>query len=270
MLTANVSGPVSGSCSSRFPTIGRKVTVLATLMSLTVLGACSTAGTSSSNPVNTSETLATATNSVELDDRPTDSITDLDVINRKKDKVTRTGEIYLMRGLANVFSRGIDQMTHQLRTSGYDASNFSYTEWRAIAEDIVNRSRNDNVSYPVIIVGHSLGANESSKFANYVATRGVPVELVVAFDPVETGKVGPNIKKVVNYYLPKSQDNRILETSGFEGSLENINVTSNPEITHVNVDKNPAFQQAVISDISQMTKTIEPQRIRARRYTSSR
>ena len=141
---------------------------------------------------------------------------------------------------------------------GYDASNFSYTEWRKIADDIVARSNRKKVSYPVVIVGHSLGGNESSKFANYLAERKVPVSLVVAFDPVETGHVGPKIRKVVNYYLPKSADNRILPKEGFNGDIKNIDVTVDSSITHTNVDKNPEFQGATLTSIANLTKKARP------------
>ena len=211
------------------------------------------AGCSASSNSNPPQASVSALETVVLEDQPTDTIQDIDIINRSKEHVTRTGEIYLMRGLANVFSRGIDSMAHQLRERGYDAANFSYTEWQGVAADIVARANRKKVSYPVVIIGHSLGGNESSKFANYLADNQVPVALVVAFDPVETGHVGAGIKKVVNYYLPKSVDNRILAEGDFNGVLENIDVTVDPDITHTNVDKNQQFQAKTISEIASLT-----------------
>lgn len=178
-----------------------------------------------------------------------------DVINRSKARVKRTGEIYLMRGLADVFSRGIDRMADDMRARGLDAANFSYKYWQPIAADIVARNGRGEVSHPVIIVGHSLGGNESSKFANYLGSRGVKVALVVAFDPVEPGRVGANIGEVINYYLPKAKtDNRILAEEGFTGNLRNVDVTVDESITHTNVEKNPEFQAATISAAMDMTK----------------
>ena len=116
---------------------------LVAVSSLMTLAACqSDRSTSSDNQVET--TLATAT-PVELDAREPDSVKSNDVIVRSRRHVKRTGEIYLMRGLANVFSRGIDDMAHQLRQDGYDASNFSYSQWQPIAQDIVNRAKRKKV-----------------------------------------------------------------------------------------------------------------------------
>ena len=72
------------------------------------------------------------------------------------------------------------------------------------------------------------GGNESSKFANALATQGVPVSLVVEFDPVENWSVGGNISRVISYYVPKSADNRILPMDGFKGETKNADVTTYP------------------------------------------
>lgn len=203
---------------------------------------------------------------VALEEMQADQVTAFDVINRSRSQVTRTGEIYMMRGLANVFSRGIDEMATELRNDGYDAANFSYRLWPKIAEDVVSRASRKQVSYPVIIIGHSLGANESSKFANYLTSNNVNVDLVVAFDPVETGSITKGVKKVVNYYLPKSEDirigsntkaedNTIHASNDFDGILNNIDVSSDPTITHLNIDKHLPYQTATLSNIKDLTGT---------------
>ena len=217
------------------------------------MSACSQTTDTSALRADPESVAAASSQPVKLDEMAPDSVRGIDVIRRSKTSVTRTGEIYLMRGLANVFSRGIDDMARQLRDRGYDAANFSYTEWRSVAEDIVRRNSKKKVSYPVVIIGHSLGGNESSKFANYLVDRGVPVALVVAFDPVETGHVNNGVARVVNYYLPKAADNRILPNDGFAGELDNVDVTVDPAITHTNVDKEPRFQAATLTSIANLT-----------------
>lgn len=234
------------------------------IAALVTASGCS--GTSSSN------TPLAAFSGVMIEDRPTgvvyvdpkvdfdrvnniDEIGPDDVIKRSKRRVRRSGEVYLMRGLADVFSRGIDRMAKDMRGRGFDAVNFSYKHWRPVADNIVARNGRKKVSYPIIIMGHSLGANESSKFANYLASRGVRVSLVVAFDPVETGHVGKQIGEVINYYLPKKRaDNRILAQDGFDGKLENIDVTVDDAITHTNVEKNAEFQSNSIGKALALTK----------------
>lgn len=235
------------------------------LVGLLALTACQSGSSSSDkDPVKT--TLASA-KKVSLDSMEPDAVSPGDVINRSKGQVNRTGEIYMMRGLANVFSRGIDDMARQLRSQGYDAANFAYGQWQPIAQDIVARGKRKRVSYPVVIVGHSLGGNESSKFANYLASNGVNVGLVVAFDPIERGTVVKGVGRVVNYYLPKekdvrigasakSEDNLIHPSEGFNGDIKNVDVSVDPSITHVNVDKHEPYQQATIKSIANITRKL--------------
>lgn len=229
--------------------------------SAAILSACVSNPEASLNPDATPD--KQTARPVSLDQMPADSVRSIDVVNRAQDQVTRTGEIYLMRGLANVFSRGIDDMARQLRKRGYDASNFSYTEWRGVADDIAARAATKDVSYPVVIIGHSLGGNESSKFANYLGIRNVPVSLVVTFDPVETGYVGPKVGNVINYYLPKSANNKIFPKDGFTGEITNVDVTVIPEMTHTNVDKYPEYQNATFASIENITKK-RVERVRTR------
>lgn len=233
----------------------RRIVLAAALIGTVVMTGCSTTGSSSSNTTLGDEVAKPQTQIAEVEN--VDNIRPQHVINRSKARVSRTGEIYLMRGLANVFSRGIDRMAEDMRARGYDASNFSYKFWKPIAEDIVARAKRDEVSYPVVIMGHSLGGNESSKFANYLGSRGVKVSLVVTFDPVETGRVGANIDRVVNYYLPmQKEDNTIHAAGGFAGTIENIDVTTDPSITHTNVEKNARFQAASMNKLNEITKAL--------------
>ncbi|MCB1384992.1 MAG: hypothetical protein KDJ80_03545 [Nitratireductor sp.] len=238
----------------------RRFAIVAALIGTTVVTGCSTTGSSSSNASLGDELTVSSTHGAVLATQEVENVDQIrpqHVIHRSKAHVTRTGEIYLMRGLANIFSRGIDRMADDMRARGYDASNFSYKFWQPIADDIVARARRDAVSYPIIIMGHSLGGNESSKFANYLGSRGVEVSLVVAFDPVETGHVGANIDRVVNYYLPKTnEDNRIHASAGFTGTIENIDVTTDTSITHTNVEKNARFQAASIKKLNDLTKAL--------------
>jgi len=237
--------------TNQIANITKKALIAIALIGTVAMTGCSTTATSTSN--------TSLGNEIAVQDRiaDVDAIRPHHVINRSKNHVTRSGEVYLMSGLANIFSRGIDTMADKMRAKGFDASNFSYKYWKPIAEDIVARAKNDTVSYPVIIMGHSLGGNESSKFANYLAANGVRVELVVTFDPVETGRVGANIGEVVNYYLPmEKKDNSIHAVSGFEGTLKNIDVTTDASITHTNVEKNSRFQNASISKALAITSAL--------------
>ena len=167
--------------------------------------------------------------------------------------VTRTGEIILLRGLANVFSKGMDVIGDRLKKKGVDARVYNHAAWENIANDIVARSKQKKVSYPIIIMGHSLGGNASVQMATYLGKRGVPVSFVVAFDPTVTTFVGPRVKRVVNYYLPNGK-NLVRRGVGFRGKLSNINVSNIHDITHTTVEKTRKLQNRSINAVMSLVK----------------
>lgn len=173
--------------------------------------------------------------------------------NSPRSASTRTGEVYLMRGLMDVFSRGMDVMAAKISRAGVYAVSTSYTEWRALADRIIARDKAKQVSYPIVIMGHSLGADDASRMATYLGNRGIRVSYVVMFDPTEPGYVGKNVSTVVNYYIPNG-NNRVYKGSGFGGSLSNVSMGGREEITHTTIEKNNALQSRVIGHVMSITK----------------
>ena len=172
-----------------------------------------------------------------------------------KGKVTRTGEVYLLRGLANVFSRGMDTLGVKMIRKGLDARVYNHSAWRSLADNIVVRARAKQVSYPIIIMGHSLGANAAANMAKYLGDKGVRVDYVVGFDPTVTTVVGRNVKRVVNFYLPNdSNSNVVRKAPGFRGTLKNVNVRGVRGITHTTIEKDPKFHNDVIKRTLSFTK----------------
>lgn len=224
-----------------FPRVWNVVALV--LASMLVLSGCTSSGSSSSN------VQAKPTVSAALKQRPSDI--DIPVTG----KITRTGEIYLLRGLANVFSRGMDAMGARLVRSGLDARVYNHAAWRDLSQNIVARAKKKNVSYPIVIMGHSLGANAAVNMARYLGERGIKVRFVVAFDPTVSTSVGKNVSQVINYYLPKdSATNKVLRGAGFTGSLKNVNVTGMNGVTHMNVEKNTSLQNKSIKRTIALTK----------------
>lgn len=172
-----------------------------------------------------------------------------------KDKITRTGEVYLLRGLANVFSRGMDTMGAKMVRAGLDARVYNHSNWRPLADNIIARKRKKQVSYPIIIMGHSLGGNASILMAKYLGDNNVRMQYVVTFDPTVTTFVGKNINRVVNFYLPNDSNSNIVKKApGFRGVLKNINVRGVRGLTHTTIEKDSKFHNQVINRALSYTK----------------
>ena len=170
-------------------------------------------------------------------------------------KITRTGEVYLLRGLANVFSRGMDTLGAKMVRSGLDARVYNHAAWRELADNIILRNKKKQVSYPVVIMGHSLGANASVLMANYLGANGVKVSYVVSFDPTQTGIVGKNVNRVVNFYLPNDSNSNVVRRGrGFKGAVKNVNSRGVRGLKHTTIEKDAKYHAEVIKRTLTYTK----------------
>jgi hypothetical protein len=163
-----------------------------------------------------------------------------------KIKPKRPGEVYLIRGLANIFSLGMDASGKNFSSMGIANCVFNHKHWRSVADDIVERNRKGQVSFPIVIIGHSLGANVTPQLATLIGSHNVEVSYAVMLDPVEPTSVGRNVKKIVNYYIPKSNKNKRLSPKrDFKGVLENVDVRQFGGFDHFNIDEDKRLQKVM-------------------------
>lgn len=154
--------------------------------------------------------------------------------------------VYLLRGLANVFSLGMDDLTAKLNARGIKATVHPYTEWQTLARYAAEQSAatGGKQMAPVIIIGHSLGADAAVYMANRVTELGAPVPLVVTFDPVTPTTASSKIGKVVNYYQAGGSGKPV---SG--ARVSNVDLTNSGALTHLNIDKSANLHEQVIAMI---------------------
>ena len=153
--------------------------------------------------------------------------------------------VYLLRGLANIFSLGMDDLAAKLRARGIDASVHSYVDLETLTRSAVEQaSAGKRRPSPVIIIGHSLGADAAVTMGNRVSAAGVPVPLVVTFDPVTPMTASAKIGKVVNYYQAGGSGKAV---SG--PRVENIDLTGSGALSHFNIDKAPELHNRVMGMI---------------------
>jgi hypothetical protein len=158
--------------------------------------------------------------------------------------------VYLLRGLLNVFSLGMDTLSEELNRRGVYATVHNHTEWQALAESAAANYKAGKEG-PIIIIGHSLGADAVMDMAAYLGQKGVPVALVVPFDGTQTLTVPANVARVLN--LTQRDYAYVRRGAGFHGSLANVNVSSDPNIDHLNIDKSARLHGRVISEVLSIT-----------------
>jgi hypothetical protein len=160
--------------------------------------------------------------------------------------------VYLMRGLLNIFSLGMDQLAVQIERHGIDASVYNHTLYQAVDSEIVAKYRAGDHG-PYILVGHSLGADAVMTMAQELNSYGVPVALVVPFDGTGSYLAARNVACVLN--LTQRVYAYMRPGPGFHGNLRNVDVSSDTSIDHFTIDKSPRLQAVAMSSVLQAARS---------------
>lgn len=164
----------------------------------------------------------------------------------KRTAQSGTGHVYLLRGLLNIFSLGMDDLAAKIQAKGISASVHNHSEWQTLADDIAAKYKAGRHG-PVILVGHSLGADAVMFMSDYLGKKGVPVALVVPFDGTGSFAASSNVQRVMN--LTQRDYAYMRKGSGFRGELSNIDVSNQAGIDHINIDKSARLHGLVLTRI---------------------
>ena len=160
------------------------------------------------------------------------------------------GSIYLMRGLANVFSLGLDALNNKLHARGVNSIVLNYSSWPTVAAQIVRRYKTDKNALPVVVMGHSFGADATLLLSAELARHNIPVALVVEFDVVSNVPVPNNIRHLINFYESAGNGRRLTAGPGFKGKLENVDLSrTDASIDHLNIDKDSRLHARAIAAV---------------------
>jgi pimeloyl-ACP methyl ester carboxylesterase len=159
--------------------------------------------------------------------------------------------VYLLRGLMNIFSLGMDSLAEELSKRGVYATVSNHSEWQSLADQAASnyKARKED---PIILIGHSLGADAVMQMAAYLNRKNIPVALVVPFDGTESYSTPANVGRLVN--LTQRKYAYMRPGSGFHGSLANVDVSGDPSIDHINIDKSPRLHARAISEVLAVIK----------------
>ena len=156
--------------------------------------------------------------------------------------------VYLMRGVLNIFSLGMDELATRLQRQGIPASVHNHLLWASVADDAAAEYRSGRAGV-IILVGHSSGATCLPDMVERLSQQGVPVKLAIGLDSVFHTSLSGRVGKYINFYVANGAGTRVERTRNFQGSLENVDVENVPGVGHLTIDKNELMQQKVIAAI---------------------
>ena len=162
-------------------------------------------------------------------------------------------QVDLLRGLADIFSRGMDTLADKLNRQGYSAQVYSTHGWQAVAQRIAYKYSRGHKDI-VVVIGHSLGANATFDVANALDAQNIPVELIVTFDATSPQPVPKNVLHFVNFYQENGFGKRVSPGPGFQGQLTNIDLTADMGLSHTTIEKSPQLHAIVMEKIADVVK----------------
>ena len=159
-------------------------------------------------------------------------------------------QVDLLRGLADIFSRGMDTLAGKLNHLGYSAQVYSTHGWQSVAQRIASKYSRGHKDI-VVVIGHSLGANATFNVSNALDRQNIPVELIVTFDATSPQPVPKNVLHFVNFYQENGFGKRVSPGPGFQGDID---LTADMGLSHTTIEKSPRLHAAVMQKIADVVK----------------
>ena len=174
------------------------------------------------------------------------------------EKITQPrGRAYLFRGVAGlIYSRGIDTLAARIRRTGIPASVGTYLLWRPTLDEAIRDYRRD--PQPIILIGHSMGGDCVLDFAEMLNQAGIPVSLLVTYDPTRIADdVPPNVERYINIYQSSNfmGGGNVVQGSRFHGDYASYNLKDHAEIIHINIEKADRIQEQLVAKVAQLAQT---------------
>ena len=168
--------------------------------------------------------------------------------------------MYLLRGFLNVFSLGMDDLAAKLQAEGISATVMNHAEADLVTSRIVT-SYNGGDRGPIVLIGHSLGADAVVEVADGLARYNIPVALLVLFDGTEPHQIPANVTTAVNY----TKHFMIAPATGSSGVVSNVDLSGDTSVDHLSIDTVPSLQAQTLDYILQAASVVPRKPVSHRR-----
>ena len=161
-------------------------------------------------------------------------------------KSSAAAPIYVFRGGLDIFSTGMNTLAGELKAKGIPAVAENFMDWHDAFSTIVKAYQTH--PYPIIIIGHSYGANAALLMAYELDKSNIPVSLLVFYDLTDSGKAPANVAHVLNFRSSSSTGINVAITGGahFSGTIDNV---TRPDLNHIDIDKAEDLHKQTIDEV---------------------
>jgi hypothetical protein len=171
---------------------------------------------------------------------------------RRSPQAQGPAQVYLLRGFLNVFSLGMDDLAAKLQADGISATVMNHADADYVASRILT-TYNAGDHGPIMLIGHSLGADAVVDLANALARYNIPVVLLVLFDGTESHQIPANVATAINY----TKHFMIAPAPGSRGVVSNVDLSADASIDHLNIDTIPSLQTQTLNYIFQAASPLQ-------------
>jgi hypothetical protein len=155
--------------------------------------------------------------------------------------------VYLLRGVLNIFSLGLDTIAAKLQAQGINVTVANYLSWSSLADEAAAEYRSGRTRN-IVLVGHSSGATILPDMVARLDQLGAPVKLAIGLDSVFRTSLAGRVGRYINFYVANGNGEPVARTKQLHGELENVDV-GRLGVAHLTIDKSEIMQQKVISAI---------------------
>jgi hypothetical protein len=159
----------------------------------------------------------------------------------------QTTHVYLLRGVLNIFSLGLDTIGSRLEAQGIPVTVANFVSWSSLANEAAANYKAGRIK-TIILVGHSSGATALPDMIAKLNQLGVPVKLAIGLDSVFKTKLSTGAERYINIYIGDGPGEPVRAAAGLRGKLDNVDVRGSG-VGHITIDKNEAIQRRVIAEI---------------------
>jgi hypothetical protein len=139
----------------------------------------------------------------------------------------RAGKVFCGRGWLGIFSTGMMELATRIDTQeGISAVSTADMEYPRLQEWLVKEYKEGRLNEPLVLLGHSWGADDMVRVSQRLQQEGITVDLLVLIDPVTPPPAPTNVKRVYCIYKSHPETDAIPFWRGVPATVVDPNATT--------------------------------------------